>query len=207
MFTFNKSWAANVWKYIGRESTHCCSQCSHTPAHTSPDIQWKLLSVSLDPAEGKSSVGWKGRCGFGKKSACCPPVFESPGSKQPSPRRGANFRVMLHVGAFAGMMNEHILKEAIILKQANIPWSEVKRKDFDKESHPLRHLRSTSRNVHFTGMLSLANDKKKNPKKRLNTNSGTLNRGLFVLCFTLGMKSRDIWWHSWLLLLISVGGI
>lgn len=75
----------------------------------------------------------KGALWFQKEKRLLPPVFESPGSKQPSPRRGANFRVMLHVGAFAGVMNEHILKGAIILKQANIPWSGVKRRDFDKE--------------------------------------------------------------------------
>lgn len=80
MFTFNKSWTSNIWKHIGRESSHSCSQFSGTPAHTSPDIQWKLLSVSLDPAEGKSSVGWKGRCGFGEKSAFCPRLWK-PGIK------------------------------------------------------------------------------------------------------------------------------
>lgn len=90
MFTFNKSWTLNVWKYIGRESTRSCSQRSDTPAHTSPDIQWKLLSVSLDPAEGKSSVGWKGRCGFSREKRLLPPFWKlgiktnSPGGVQTS---------------------------------------------------------------------------------------------------------------------------
>lgn len=145
-----------------------------------------------------------------ERKAPAAPVSESPESKQPPPpssssRWGRNFRDMLHVGAFAGVMNEHISKGAIILKEANTPQCGVKRRHSDKEPYPMWYLRSTSRNVHFTGMFSLANDKKKKPS--LNTNSGILNRGLFVRQFNLGMKSRDIWWHSWLLLLISVGGI
>lgn len=66
----------------------------------------------------------------------------------------------MHVGAFAGMMNEHISKGAVILKQANVPQCGVTRRDFDKEPYPMWYLRSTSRNRHFAGMFSLANDKK-----------------------------------------------
>lgn len=121
-----------------------------------------------------------------ERKAPAAPVFESLESKQPPhphppPRWGPNFRVMLHAGALAAMMNGHISKGAIIWKQANIPQCEVTRRDFVKEPYPMWHLRSTIRNVYFTGMFSLANDKK-NP---LNTNSGILNRGLFVRQFNL----------------------
>lgn len=56
-------------------------------------------------------------------------------------RRGANFRVILHGSALAGVMNGHISKRAIILKQANIPQCGVTRSDFDKEPYPMWYLR------------------------------------------------------------------
>lgn len=39
----------------------------------------------------------------------------------PTPRWGTNFSVMLHVGMFAGVMNEHISKRAITLRKQTDP--------------------------------------------------------------------------------------
>lgn len=203
MFTFNKSWTSNIWKHTGRESTRPCAHAQARRPTRPQTFNESFYQCHLIPQKVKVASVERAVVVFGQKSTCCP-RFWKPGIKTtfPPPRRGTNFRVLLHVGVFAGVMNEHISKGAIILKQANTPQCGVKRRDFDKEPYPIWYLRSTSRNVHFTGMLSPANDK----PPPLNTNNGTLNRGLFVRQFNLGMKSRDIWWHSWLLLLISVGG-
>lgn len=207
MFTFNKSWTSNIWKHIGRESTRSCSQCSGTPAHTSPDIQWKLLSVSLDPAEGKRSVGWKGRCGFGEKSACCP-RFWKPGIKTtppPPPPTPVGSKLQSYVACWCACCHDewtHIKRSNYLEASKHTPvWGDKERFCQRAISHVAfkkHHQECALYRYVFTGKWQ------KNP---LNTNSGILNRGLFVRQFNLWMKRRDIWWHSWLLLLISVGGI
>lgn len=118
------------------------------PSHTSPDIQWKLLSVSLDPAEGKSSISWKGCCGFGEKSTYCP-RFETLGSKQPPPPQTSALCCML-VCLLAWWMNT-FQKEQLLWGSKQTPvWGEKER---FWEHPPLWHLRSMSRNLHFTGMF------------------------------------------------------
>lgn len=185
MFTVNKSW---TFEGTGCVSACSCSQRSDTPSHTSPDIQWKLLSVSLDPAESKSSIGWKERCGFGKKSAYCP-VWRARDQNKLPPGRGANFSVMLRFGSFAGVMNEHILKRAITLQKqtghGEKGWkgkilgasSSVAFKEHEQESPLSRYV--------FPGKK-----KQKKPSKYEQWHS---HRGLLVFHFYLQMKSRDIW--------------
>lgn len=116
-----------AFESIGRESPRCCSQRSDTRSHTSSHIQGKLLSVSLDPAQGKSSIVWKGCCGFGEKSTRCP-HFESPGSKQ-TPPAGYKLRryVVCLVRLLAWWMNT-FLKEQLLRgsKQTQV-WGERER--------------------------------------------------------------------------------
>lgn len=55
-----------------------------------------------------------------ERKAPAAPVLKAPDQNK-LPRRGTNFSVTLHVGTFAGVMNEHISKRAITLRKQTDP--------------------------------------------------------------------------------------
>lgn len=84
-----------IYMNTGLASTHAFHQYLDVPAHTSPDIPWKLLSMSLDPVEGKSSISGEGLCSFARERDWCP-HFER--SKQ-TPQQPTCTGIMLNVGS------------------------------------------------------------------------------------------------------------
>lgn len=90
--TFNGT--SNAKRHRGRASGRAFQPFSAL-ARTSPDVSWKLLSMSLDPAEGKSSPGGEGLCGWGRKGG----GGGNPSRDQNTPQRVTLAGVVLHFGS------------------------------------------------------------------------------------------------------------
>lgn len=142
-----------------------------------------------------------------ERKAPAAPVFESPESKQPPPPTPTpvGSKLQSYVACWCACCHDewtHIKRSNYLEASKHTPvWGDKERFCQRAISHVAfkkHHQECALYRYVFTGKWQ---------ETPLNTNSGILKRGLFVRQFNLRMKSRDIWWHSWLLLLISVGGI
>lgn len=181
-------------QYTGLASTHAFHQYSDISAHTSPDIPWKLLSMSLDPAEGKSSISGERLRGFGRKRDWCL-HFESLRSKQ-TPQEPIHrhyvvtcwkFDTVLHILELVHFKTKHLNTAQKITINLFSTWNGKKDnfknifKQMVCEEHEEECALQTD-NVEIGPPL--------NYKSPLSTDIGTLNWRVMLLSFHLGGKAK-----------------